>query len=242
MHAQAGSILQHFRNKHHTKPSRQQLTENTTILTKAENRYKLALKEALLILKRNPTINKQFDNFTNILKLQAHRNPGSNNITPVLSSNPNNQDILRPSAPPLTPEHRLEVADHTLIENPVLIPSTPPLSQDNVVIGPPLPISPQTSEPSKAEDDSVVIPSTPPVPVSTSPLNINSPILVNASINETSLVAGSQTISQHAQGGIRYDKVPYGRDTIGAPVTRELVAGSLSPSFYRLNKQRSAPP
>ena len=242
MHAQAGSIFQHFRNKHNMKPTRKQLVENTTIITKAESRYKLAIKEALLILKRNPTINKQFDNFTNILKLQAHRNHGSNNLTPVLRSNPNDLDIRCPSAPPLTPAHSFEEVDHNLIKNPVIIPSAPPLSQDSTAIGPPIPIPPQTSEPSKAEDDLVVIPSTLQVPVCNSSLNIDSPILVNASINETSLAGDSQTISQHAQGGIRYDKVVYGRDTIGAPVTRELVAGSLSPSFYRLNKQRSAPP
>ena len=151
------------------KPTRQELVENTTIITKAESRYKLSIKEALLILKRNPTINKQFDNFTNILKLHAHRNHGSNNLTPVLRSNPNNQDIRRPSAPPLTPTYSFEVAEHTLIENPVIIPSAPPLSQDSTVIGSPIPIPSQTSEPSKAEDDLVVIPSTPLVPVCTSP-------------------------------------------------------------------------
>merc|ERR1712002_960074 len=78
MHSQAGSIFQHFKNNHQARPTRNQLADNTTIMARAENRFKLSIKEALLILHNAPSINKQFDNFTNILKLHAHRN--NNNI------------------------------------------------------------------------------------------------------------------------------------------------------------------
>ena len=72
-HAQSGSIYNHFKYKHNCKPSRDNLTGNTKIIAKAENRQRLAIKEALLILKYSPSINNQFDNFTNILKLHSHR-------------------------------------------------------------------------------------------------------------------------------------------------------------------------
>ena len=73
MHGQSGSIYKHFETYHNMKPTREQLTENTKIIAKANDRYKLLIKEALLILKNSPSINKQYDNFTNILKLHGHR-------------------------------------------------------------------------------------------------------------------------------------------------------------------------
>ena len=73
MHAQNGSILKHFRSEHGCAPSREQLIENTQIITRAADRYKLTIKEALLILKESPSLNIQFENFTNILKLYSHR-------------------------------------------------------------------------------------------------------------------------------------------------------------------------
>ena len=73
-HGQNGSIYQHFLLDHNQKPRREDLTENTTIISKSPNRYRLAIKEALLILKIGPSINRQFDNFTNILKLFSYRN------------------------------------------------------------------------------------------------------------------------------------------------------------------------
>ena len=74
MHGQNGSILKHFMLSHNGKPTRDQLTQNTTIIARANDRYKLAIKEALLILNNAPSLNIQFDNFTNILKLHNHRN------------------------------------------------------------------------------------------------------------------------------------------------------------------------
>ena len=69
--------MSHFKGSHNLKPTREQLTENTGIIARAPDREKLAIKEALYILNFNPIINKQFDNFTNTLKLYKHK---SNNI------------------------------------------------------------------------------------------------------------------------------------------------------------------
>ena len=77
-HAHNGSIFEHFMNEHSIKPTKVKLTENTTVIARADNRFQLAIKEALLILQNAPSINKQFDNFTNILKLRAHQNPNLN--------------------------------------------------------------------------------------------------------------------------------------------------------------------
>ena len=73
-HLQRGSILEHFKDCHSTKPTKQQLADNTTILDHAPDRYRLFIKEALHIIKQNPSINRQYDNFTNVLKLYTHRN------------------------------------------------------------------------------------------------------------------------------------------------------------------------
>ena len=73
MHGQNGSIYNHFINSHNCKPTRDQLTENTIIITRDTDRYKLAIKEALIIINDSPSLNIQFDNFSNILKLH-HRN------------------------------------------------------------------------------------------------------------------------------------------------------------------------
>ena len=42
---------------------------NTNIIATAPDKFRLTIKEALLISKHAPVINKQFDNFTNTLKL-----------------------------------------------------------------------------------------------------------------------------------------------------------------------------
>ena len=76
-HRQNGSIREHFEKCHNIKPTRDQLINNTEIIARANDRQRLAIKEALLILKEKPIINKQFDNFGNILKLY-----NAKNITP----------------------------------------------------------------------------------------------------------------------------------------------------------------
>ena len=77
-HSYKGSIKQHFITQHNIQPTKEQLIENTKIIAHADTKYKLLIKEALLIQKHNPLINKQFDTFPNILKLHVHRRPVSN--------------------------------------------------------------------------------------------------------------------------------------------------------------------
>ena len=77
-HLQSGSIRQHFEEYHNIIPTRQQLVDNTIILHHVQDKQKLAITEAITILQNSPSINKQYDNFSNILKLNYHR---SNNIT-----------------------------------------------------------------------------------------------------------------------------------------------------------------
>ena len=50
-HLQRGSILEHFKDCHNDKPTKKQLTDNTTILDHAPDRYRLFIKEALHIIK-----------------------------------------------------------------------------------------------------------------------------------------------------------------------------------------------
>ena len=94
-HVQAGSIKRHLEDVHNIKPSKTQLLDNTVILTQCNSRQKLYIKEALLILQNNPIINKQYDNFSNILKLYKSRNP--NQMT--------NPHRIPPQPLPLTSHH-----------------------------------------------------------------------------------------------------------------------------------------
>ena len=81
MHGQSGSIYKHFIDVHNQKPTRKYLTENTTIIAKANDRYKLAIKEALLILQNIPSLNVQSGNFSNVLKLHNNYNSLTLNTT-----------------------------------------------------------------------------------------------------------------------------------------------------------------
>ena len=73
-HRQNGSIHNHFKEFHNMKPTCNHLVENTKTIAKAKDRSRLAIKEALIILQEKPIINKQYDNFSNILKLHNPRN------------------------------------------------------------------------------------------------------------------------------------------------------------------------
>ena len=94
MHLQQGSIRNHFMDHHNSILTRETIVNNTTIIEKAQDRYHLAIKEALLIMNSNPIINKQYDNFSNILRLNTHRINASNcstttsNLTPTVITSP----------------------------------------------------------------------------------------------------------------------------------------------------------
>ena len=116
-HGQNGSIYQHFLLDHNQKPRREDLTENTTIISKSPNRYRLAIKEALLILKIGPSINRQFDNFTNILKLFSYRNQNQE------SNSTKSGHFLRCSSNPLALDGSLHNLEST--PNNPNVPMTP---------------------------------------------------------------------------------------------------------------------
>ena len=103
-HTYNGSIKLHFLQSHNIVPTKNQILDNTTILTHAEDRYRLSIKEALLILQNSPLINKQFDNFTNILKLHKSRNNHNynNNNHSDNTTNRNNptDDVNLQASPP----------------------------------------------------------------------------------------------------------------------------------------------
>ena len=102
-HAQDGGICKHFMNCHKAKPTREQLTDNTTIIARAPDRFKLAIKEALYIIKLGPLINKQYDNFSSILKLYNHRNQTTKSAKTGSHANPYHLNLAKPSPPNLIP-------------------------------------------------------------------------------------------------------------------------------------------
>ena len=59
MHLQDGAPRQHMQQTHQRALTRQDLTENTTVLKKEPNKRKLQILEALLIRENKPAINKQ---------------------------------------------------------------------------------------------------------------------------------------------------------------------------------------
>ena len=101
-HTYRGSIKEYILHEHNTLVIKTQLIENTSILTHAEDRYKLSIREAILILQKTPLINKQHDNFNNILKLYKFRNIPShdNNI------HQNNNNITVSSTPEPQPNEQ----------------------------------------------------------------------------------------------------------------------------------------
>ena len=106
MHVYSGSIKRHFEDVHQVKPNKSQIIDNTSILTVADTRQRLYIKEALLILHQAPKINRQYDNFTNILNLYKSRN--SSNMQPQqnpVSPSRTQADSTSPSIIPQIDSH-----------------------------------------------------------------------------------------------------------------------------------------
>ena len=77
-HTYNGSIKKHYEETHGIKVNTNKLINNTTIIAKAPDKYRLTIKEALLISQHAPVINHQFENFVRTLKLfrnNIHINP-----------------------------------------------------------------------------------------------------------------------------------------------------------------------
>ena len=137
-HTYNGSIKQHLMTKHNTQPTKELLLNNTKIIAYADTKYKLLIKEALLIQKHAPSINKQFDTFPNILKLHKHRRPhgtlnsmhnDSQNLTIATNTISPNQHMHSSSLVD-TPTHALQNND-TLLFPPQALPSQLNLNNTN---------------------------------------------------------------------------------------------------------------
>jgi len=90
MHRQDGSIKKHFTDKHHINLQRQHLDNNTQIIYRDTNYYKLKLAESIFIDKKQPTLNIQQQNFT---ILPTHRKiPVINPMNTINAINNNNNN------------------------------------------------------------------------------------------------------------------------------------------------------
>ena len=124
-HFYSGSIKDHFIMDHDIKPTKQQILDNTTILAKASDKLRLMIKEALLILKYSPIINRQFQNFQHTLKLHKHRPPDDQHTI----NTPNN--MTNSSSPTLTPNNHT-LNSSTLSPTILQVQSTPQPSSTNI--------------------------------------------------------------------------------------------------------------
>ena len=100
MHAQTGSIKDHFINYHHIQPGRKHLTDNISVIARAPDKTRLTIKEAILIIKSSPSINKQSENFSQILKLQPFRRSSRPFNNPINASSivTTNEDPSSPTS------------------------------------------------------------------------------------------------------------------------------------------------
>ena len=80
-HSYNGSIKQHLITDHDIKSTKELIADNIIILTKANDKQRLRIKEALLILNYSPVINRQFDNFQHTLKHHKHHITKETSIT-----------------------------------------------------------------------------------------------------------------------------------------------------------------
>ena len=110
MHAQSGSIRSHFEDCHQIKPTRAQILENIEVIARADNRQRLYIKEAIHILQSAPNINKQYDNFTNVLKLYKSRNVPSNQSS-------TNNTTTNPPVNQLSPT-QISINNHNIVQSP----------------------------------------------------------------------------------------------------------------------------
>ena len=68
-HIQNGAMKDHMRNIHRNILTRKEVIKNVSYFQKFDNVKKQKIYEALIILKERPNINRQNEDFSNILKL-----------------------------------------------------------------------------------------------------------------------------------------------------------------------------
>ena len=68
-HLQNGAVKEHMMNKHRTILTRPDIVKNVSCIKRFNNVKKQIIYEALIIMKEKPSINKQNEDFSNVLKL-----------------------------------------------------------------------------------------------------------------------------------------------------------------------------
>ena len=99
LHLSSGAIKDHCMQNHQTVIDRKSLEDNTIVIEKANYRNTLAIKEAIIIQTNNPTINRQFNKFDNILKLHHSRPYISSNTPAPQAIHQADEDSATPSQP-----------------------------------------------------------------------------------------------------------------------------------------------
>ena len=112
-HLQKGSIKEHFRLSHNTELTNDIVCNNTHIIAKDSDKYRLTVKEALLISQHGPLINKQFDNFSNTLKLFKNNTSIEPTIPSFIHTNtpPIRNDCTHPPRSP-SPTQDLNISNN----------------------------------------------------------------------------------------------------------------------------------
>ena len=82
-HSYNDSIKSHCQINHNKRNKTCEQYQNTKILHKGTNHQRLRIKKCILILKEKPQINKQYQNFTNIITL--YNTNASNIIQKILT-------------------------------------------------------------------------------------------------------------------------------------------------------------
>ena len=195
--------------------------------------------------------------------MHAHRNPNSNNPTPIIMPNSNNQVIPLPSAPTLISERNIsdKTFNNRITENRLQFPSAPVITENDTVTNPSIPLSPQVPAPPLSQHNTVVSPAISRSPQIPSPhssqenggaissassslpnasnLHINSPTTVNTSTAQTSSNVESHKTPQQILQMVQHARRVYEKEYKHTPVTQRLVTGSYPPSFYRTDDQSS---
>lgn len=84
-HLQDGAVKDHLSHSHKASLTRQHLEDNISVIKEIKDYQRLIMYEALTIMKLNPTINRQKDNFYNPLKLFAQsQNMTNSNDVPIM--------------------------------------------------------------------------------------------------------------------------------------------------------------
>ena len=131
-HVQHGSIKEHFMKDHKLKLTKTHLIDNTVILAKANDKYRLTIKEALFISQKQPYINKQFDNFSHTLKLFKNKcNSASSSLQQAATVSPRQpmarHDNPPPHSTPINNSNSSQLNNATLQYNSTILNHTTPV-------------------------------------------------------------------------------------------------------------------